>query len=173
MTTKISHELYEKGHRIWKEVVEQLPHTVDLHWSIQPLTREAVRAGENRGGNILGMEKVPQSCEIPVQWLARSGNNVSNLTVLGWIFVCDWRQNQDDEAVRNALDIVLQRVEKAAVDGKLLLNLRFPTYSGASQNVLTSFGAENVKKLHEAASRYDPERVFQELQNGGFLLRDI
>ncbi|KAI1394750.1 hypothetical protein F4819DRAFT_501584 [Hypoxylon fuscum] len=152
MTTKISHELYEKGHRIWKEVVEQLPHTVDLHWSIQPLTREAVRAGENRGGNILGMEKVPQSC---------------------WIFVCDWRQNQDDEAVRNALDIVLQRVEKAAVDGKLLLNLRFPTYSGASQNVLTSFGAENVKKLHEAASRYDPERVFQELQNGGFLLRDI
>ncbi|KAF3067391.1 Bifunctional solanapyrone synthase [Daldinia childiae] len=158
MTTKISCELYEKGHRLWKDIVEKLPRTVDLHWTIQPLTQEAVRAGEDRGGNVLGLEKVPQSCK---------------LTVLGWIFACDWKQDQDDEAVRNALDLVLQRVEKIAVDSGLLLELRFPTFAGASQNVLASFGAENVKKLHEAASRYDPDRVFQELQNGGFLIRDI
>jgi hypothetical protein len=64
MTTKISQELYEAVHLCWKEVVEQLPRTADLHWTIQPLSQAAVTTGKERGGNILGLEDVPQSCKI-------------------------------------------------------------------------------------------------------------
>lgn len=64
MTTKVSCELYRESHLIWKKFVKQLSHTVDLHWSIQPLTKAAVTAGEKQGGNILGLNSVPQSCEI-------------------------------------------------------------------------------------------------------------
>lgn len=59
----MSEELYVEAHRAWKEEVEHLPKTVDLHWSIQPLSQTAVKAGKKRGGNILGLEEVPQSCK--------------------------------------------------------------------------------------------------------------
>ncbi|EFY94039.2 6-hydroxy-D-nicotine oxidase [Metarhizium robertsii ARSEF 23] len=144
--TKVSHELLHQGYQIWKDIVDQLPRAVNVHWSTQPLTQAAVMAGRNSGGNILGLEKVPQSY---------------------WIFACDLKQDQDDEAMWNALDAALQRSKKLAVDRELLLDPLLPTFAGASQNVLAGFGAENVKKLQDAARRYDPEGVFQKLQNGG------
>lgn len=64
MTTKVSCEFYEEAHRLWKAVVEHLPRTVDLHWSIQPLTQAAIMAGQDRGGNIMGLQDLPQSCKI-------------------------------------------------------------------------------------------------------------
>lgn len=63
MTTRISHELYVEGHQCYKEIVAHLPDSVSLHWSIQPLTQAAVAAGKDRGGNILGLENVSQSCK--------------------------------------------------------------------------------------------------------------
>ena len=72
-----------------------------------------------------------------------------------------------------ALDELLERAEKLAVELGLFLELRFPTFAGATQNVLSSLGAENLKKLRETATKYDPDGVFQKLQNGGFLLRDL
>jgi hypothetical protein len=45
-------------------------------------------------------------------------------------------------------------------------------FARGSQNVLASYGAENVRRMQEAVTKYDPEGVFQRLQNGGFLLRD-
>jgi hypothetical protein len=41
------------------------------------------------------------------------------------------------------------------------------------QNPIASYGAANVQKLKEIAEKYDPEKVFQNLQNGGFLLKNV
>ncbi|PVI05736.1 FAD-binding domain-containing protein [Periconia macrospinosa] len=153
MTTRVQPDLYERGHEAWKAVVEHLSPAADLHWSIQPLTQRAVQAGRRLGGgNTLGLVDTPQSC---------------------WIFTCDWRENEHDEAVTASLDQVLQRIEALASEKDLLLDLRFPTFAGKGQNVLDSFGAEIVQKLRETALRYDPDRIFQSLQCGGFLLRDV
>lgn len=38
------------------------------------------------------------------------------------------------------------------------------------QNPLASYGAENLSRLRAISREYDPEQVFQKLQNGGFLL---
>lgn len=46
------------------------------------------------------------------------------------------------------------------------------TFDTGSRKVLGSYGAENIKLMQEVAAKYDPEGVFQKLQNGGFLLRD-
>lgn len=43
-------------------------------------------------------------------------------------------------------------------------------YADPSQDVLQSYGPENVRLICETASRYDPERVFQHLCPGGFKL---
>jgi FAD/FMN-containing dehydrogenase len=41
------------------------------------------------------------------------------------------------------------------------------TYSGAGQEAIASYGAENVSKLRRIAKAYDPTGVFQRLVPGG------
>ncbi|KAI2997857.1 hypothetical protein CBS147346_8479 [Aspergillus niger] len=53
-----------------------------------------------------------------------------------------------------------------------LLDFKYMTFDTGSQKVLGSYGAENIKLMQEVAAKYDPEGVFQKLQNGGFLLLD-
>ncbi|KAK5633004.1 hypothetical protein RRF57_008718 [Xylaria bambusicola] len=42
-----------------------------------------------------------------------------------------------------------------------------------SQDALASYGPENVKKMREAANKYDPGRVFQKLCPGGWKLSEL
>jgi hypothetical protein len=63
VTTKVSRELYAEIFEAWEEVCKKLPTGVNLHFTIQPVSSGGVQAGDNRGGNILGLEKVPQCCQ--------------------------------------------------------------------------------------------------------------
>lgn len=54
-----------------------------------------------------------------------------------------------------------------------LLDMIFMNDASTSQNVLSSYGADNVRRLQDAATKYDSEGVFQKLQKDGFLLRKI
>jgi FAD/FMN-containing dehydrogenase len=38
---------------------------------------------------------------------------------------------------------------------------------------MRSYGEDNVEKLKDVAAKYDPDGVFQQLQNDGFLLRKV
>ncbi|KAG8156478.1 hypothetical protein KVR01_013582 [Diaporthe batatas] len=44
----------------------------------------------------------------------------------------------------------------------------YMNYAHADQKVLQSYGPDNVRKLREAAAKYDPSEVFQRLCVGGF-----
>lgn len=46
-------------------------------------------------------------------------------------------------------------------------------YANPSQDVLSSYGVENVSFMKKVAAKYDPEEVFQKLCPGGFKLSDI
>lgn len=90
-----------------------------------------------------------------------------------WIFACDWKADADDGIVRDSLRSCLAALEAGAAARGAKLDLRFPTFAGASQDVLGSFGKGSLDKLRAVATKYDPDGVFQELQCGGFLLRDL
>lgn len=64
MTTRISQELYEGIYHLYQEVVQELPKDYVLHFTAQPVGTAAVQAGEDRGGNSLGLEKIPQTCAL-------------------------------------------------------------------------------------------------------------
>lgn len=66
MTTKLSHELYEDVYKLWTEVCKTLPADAALHYTIQPFGRAGVQAGNDRGGNIMGHESIPQCCKFIV-----------------------------------------------------------------------------------------------------------
>lgn len=75
--------------------------------------------------------------------------------------------------MHDSLRSCLGELEVRAVERGLKLDLRFPTFAGASQDVLGSFGKASLDKLREVAAKYDPDGFFQEFQCGGFLLRDL
>ncbi|KXX79885.1 Bifunctional solanapyrone synthase [Madurella mycetomatis] len=134
-----------------REALQELPKGYVLHFTAQPVGRAAVQAGEDRGGNTLGLEEVPQC------W---------------WVFTCEWPNEGNDAPAENAIGFLGEKVEFLARKKGLWLDYKCANFAIGHQKVLRSYGAENLKKLQEAAAKYDPERVFQNLQNDGFLLRD-
>ncbi|KAE8411403.1 6-hydroxy-D-nicotine oxidase [Aspergillus pseudocaelatus] len=152
--TKVSQKraICTKVYKSWTEVCKALPSGCILHYTIQPMGKAGVQAGKDRGGNIMGHESIPQC------W---------------WVFTCEWPQEGgDDAAAQQAVDTMSEVVHSLAREKGLLLDFKCMSFAMASQRVLGSYGAENIKTMQEAAAKYDPEGVFQKLQYGGFLLRN-
>lgn len=71
------------------------------------------------------------------------------------------------------MDRLYEQVKAAAEERSLLLDFVCPTFADKRQDVLRGFGEENVGLIKEVAAKYDGEGVFQKLQYGGFLVRDL
>jgi hypothetical protein len=90
----------------------------------------------------------------------------------GWVFTAEWLGLDDeDAAIHKAVCTISERTKGLARDRDLLLDFILPTFAGKKQNVMRSYGEDNVRKMKEVAAKYDPDGVFQKLQNDGFLLR--
>ncbi|KAI1387334.1 6-hydroxy-D-nicotine oxidase [Hypoxylon trugodes] len=150
-TTKVSYDLYIDIHNLWLEGKTKYP-GVNLWYSIQPASPATAQIGEDRGGNSLGLEKVSQS------W---------------WAIVAEWPDETGDAAAAQALKEFTEDVINLAKKKGKHLDFIFMNDAHTSQNVLGGYGAENLKRLRDAAAKYDPEGVFQKLQNDGFLLRKV
>lgn len=61
----------------------------------------------------------------------------------------------------------------ATLDCGTDLGWTYLNYADGSQDPLASYGEENVRFMHEVATKYDPARVFQALCLGGFKLSKI
>ncbi|KAI1099513.1 6-hydroxy-D-nicotine oxidase [Jackrogersella minutella] len=152
LTTKVSYKLYEDVHKLWLRTKEKCSEIGNLWYNIQPASTTFVQIGEDRGGNSLGLEKAAQT------W---------------WSLVAEWPNESDDVAAARGLQIFTQDAIRLAKEHDQHLDFLFMNDAEFSQNVLVSYGADNVKKLQEAAAKYDPEGIFQQLQNDGFLLRNL
>ncbi|KAK8880052.1 FAD-dependent monooxygenase [Apiospora arundinis] len=116
---------------------------------VQPFTRAGVQHGNSRGGNPVGLVDTLQNhLTYSVQW-ADSANDGEALA-----------------AIRGFTD----RVEELLKKRGLFLRTKMMNDAGDAQNVLGSYGEENLKRLKDVSARYDPLGVFQKLQNNGFLL---
>ncbi|RYO74495.1 hypothetical protein DL764_010811 [Monosporascus ibericus] len=147
VTTKVSVDLYSEVHKAYLNVVNGLPAGFDFHYTIQPVTSAGVQAGEDRGGNTMGLEKVPQCSE--------------------------WPKDGDDAAAQHAVNTMARNVQSLAKERGLQLGYVSMTFANASQDVLRGYGVENIKKMQATAAEYDHDGVFQKLQNDGFLLRVV
>lgn len=76
-----------------------------------------------------------------------------------------------EEWVRPRVRAVVEgtRAFAATVDGGVIPWV-YLNYAHSSQEVLQSYGPDNLRLIRETASRYDPEGVFQRLCPGGFKL---
>lgn len=85
----------------------------------------------------------------------------------------DWTNVADDEVVRAVPIAVMEAWKEKSKQRALDVPYLFMNDASRDQNPIASYGAANVLKLKEIAEKYDPERVFQDLQSGGFLLKNV
>jgi len=115
----------------------------------QPMAVSTVRRGKEMGGNVLGVDEVPQV------WLA---------------LTTSWANAADDAVViSTVLGLIDDMAAIAEKKGLLMPNL-YLNDAAADQDVINSYGHENVKFLKKVAKKYDPDAVFQTLSRGGFKL---
>jgi hypothetical protein len=64
---------------------------------------------------------------------------------------------------------LVKRIKAAAADAGKLLEFEFMNDGNFAQSPLRRYGAESVAYMRDVAKKYDPDGVFQGLQNDGFL----
>lgn len=100
---------------------------------------------------------------------------VSLLTmqIKGWTTLIDWDNAADDEVVRSVSISTTEKWRELGEQRGLHLDYLYTNDASKDQNPIATYGAANVDKLKAIALKYDPEKLFQTLQNDGFLLRKI
>ncbi|KAK7952974.1 6-hydroxy-D-nicotine oxidase [Apiospora saccharicola] len=110
-TTKVSLDLYIESHELYLEAIKTS--AAELFYTIQPVACSVMQEGEDRGGNIMGIEKVAQDCAFqfspsltPVAHYCSPYRSYFELTRpcgdIGWV-AAGSRQDAalDEEAIRD------------------------------------------------------------------------
>lgn len=67
----------------------------------------------------------------------------------------------------------IQEIEDFAKEVGGDVGFRYLNYCDGSQDPLGSYGVENIRKMKEAAAKYDPAGVFQTKVPGGFKISKV
>ncbi|KAI1267561.1 putative FAD-binding oxidoreductase [Xylariaceae sp. FL1019] len=117
--------------------------------TIQPISSRVAALGQEHGTNILGLQQVDQT------WFS---------------FSTSWLWEDDDSKVHVAEEYATNQVLAAAKRNGKDLRYLFMNDASWDQDVVASYGTENVQLTKEVQRQYDPQLVFQRLVRGGFKL---
>ncbi|KAI1824499.1 FAD-binding domain-containing protein [Xylaria intraflava] len=145
-------DLLNDLYSIFAEETANLPVNVTATWVPNPISSNVATIGKQNGGNLLNLSEVAQV------WYE------SFIT---------YDDPAHDDLVRDVTGRVTQKCIAAAKEKKLDLPYLFAGVASKEQEVLQGYGDESIAFMQTVAAKYDPEGVFQRLQNDGFLLRDV
>lgn len=81
-----------------------------------------------------------------------------------------WSNEADDESIYKAFSNMIQTIKAKAKGSGLHVDYLFMNYASQFQDVISSYGAENVRRLRVASYNDDPEQFLEKLQPGYFKL---
>lgn len=121
----------------------------------QPIPSYLAQVGERERDNVLGLD--------------------TSLTKNAVLFLLTLKtKTAADEAVIHARGgVFFAKVEEAAKASGNSLPWVYLNYANPSQDVLGSYGVENVKFLRFVAAKYDPQGIFQRRIPGGFKISRV
>ncbi len=79
-----------------------------------------------------------------------------------------WDDPADDEDIYAAATATIEKVDRYSKKVGAGNDWIYLNYALQNQDVITSYGPENVKKLRAVSQKYDPGQVFQKLVPGGY-----
>lgn len=122
----------------------------------QPLPTLFAKHGADRGGNVLGLDqKITDNAILLLVTLAVKGAaaeaTIGRAKMTAWV---------DD-------------MEAYAKSVGSFIDWKYINYADITQDPLSSYGAENVARIRDAAAKYDPEGVFQFRVPGGYKISKL
>ncbi|KAI1366415.1 FAD-binding domain-containing protein [Xylaria arbuscula] len=141
-----------EAYEIFAAEIAKLPEGASGTWIPNPISVNIAKRGDRNGGNVIGLAKVPQ------QWHE-------------WFI--QWSDASLDDQIYSISNTITTKLVAAAKKRGTFLDYIFYNTAGTHQKVLKSFGDANVKFIKKVASKYDPGRAFQRLQNDGQLIRNL
>ncbi|KAF2198554.1 FAD-binding domain-containing protein [Delitschia confertaspora ATCC 74209] len=150
VTHGVDLKLYTEIHKRYLSMLNtSIASSANLSYTIQPVGTAGVKAGAARGGNTLGLYPAAQS------WHAS---------------LVEWTSEEDDTSAHGMVNTMGKSVEELSRNEKSYYPFQFMNDASYTQNPLASYGAQNLAKLRDVGKAYDPDGLFQTLQNSGFLL---
>jgi len=139
-----------------KTFYDLLPSIVDASGlvpviSIQAITEGQIAGMQKNGGNALGLDP------------SNGPYFIMNLATM-------WANPADDSRILRFNSEIISRVQVEARAKGLDNAFIYQNYASQFQDVFASYGEKNQKRLVKIGERYDPEKVFQDLQPGYFKL---
>lgn len=117
----------------------------------QPFTQTMVDRGLDKGGNVLGLERV-----------------VADGPCLQWMIALTVDTAENQEVLLPLIYELRDLINKYADEQGIQRNWVFANYASADQDPLASYGEESVAFLRDVSARYDSKQVFQKLRQTGF-----
>lgn len=131
-----------------KEFQKKIPsNDFATHVAFQPVPRLFVENSIESGGNIMGLDKDPHD-----NILLQVSASVRTAELATWA----------DVRAKVLLEDIRSFAGKDRLSDWVYLN-----YANASQSVFGGYGSDNVRRMREVATMYDPDGVFQKLCPGG------
>lgn len=185
-TTFPSREWLHESLRIFRDEVQHVKSVEALNPQLITYTipSQAIRGMTRRGGNSLGLANVrgplfseyishfypvDPNCtrqSLPAHRLQLSPPPVTLLALA-------WRSPADDALIYDFGDRVIARLETLARGFKVHHPFKYVGYGRAGQDIFSSYGAENHKRLLKTQRAVDPRAIFttRGLCRGGFKIR--
>jgi hypothetical protein len=150
---KLDKQLMLDMEGLYNKTVESIKTVSGLTLSMvfQPLTKHLLRQSATHGPNSLGLS--PDDGPLVITLLNSVHTNA-----------------EDDANVINAVTGLLHDIDELARQRSLGKQYRFMNYAYKTEDVIESYGPENVKLLQRVSEKYDPSAFFQTRVPGGFKL---
>lgn len=126
---------------------------VETLCQFQPLTESAINHSELQGGNVLGLEPL-----------------VKDGATQMWLFTMQVYNAEDEAKAIPIAQEFLKEVDDYATSIDANLNWRYLNYAYKDQDPIAFYGDDAISTIKAAASKYDPDGVFQKLRHSGFKL---
>lgn len=84
--------------------------------------------------------------------------------------VISWNDKAFDTIVHDTLKHFIQTINDLANAKRLYVPFIYPNDANVEQDYFLAYGEQKLQQLKVLSVSYDPRRVFQTLQNNGFLI---
>ncbi|KAL6238694.1 hypothetical protein BDW75DRAFT_246771 [Aspergillus navahoensis] len=121
--------------------------------TLQPYPVSLLKKSALQGGNSLGLSP-------------------ENGPLVSVLLLSYWKSKDDDPAVLRVMQGALENIRNEGKKRKQSVPFEYMNYAWGFgvQDPISSYGAENKRRLQEVSKQYDPQGVFQKLVPGGFKL---
>ncbi|KAF4617071.1 hypothetical protein G7Y89_g15078 [Cudoniella acicularis] len=120
----------------------------------QPIPTLFAEHSVQRGGNMLGLDKVKENA-------------------LLWLITGATETPEQQTIMQNKLTAFSATLEKFAESNGLHVNWRYLNYVDKTQNPLKSYGPDNINFIRKVAAKYDPSGMFQMKVVSGWKISNV